>query len=60
MQAGVQVENEPDTYKGKRETTPILGSFAAPAGLCPSLLDRGYVEGRSVVSSQEEPAGQTL
>ena len=36
-QAETQVENEPAAYKGKREITPILGSFAAPVGLCPSL-----------------------
>ena len=32
-QAGTQVENEPAAHKGKRELTPILCSFAAPAGL---------------------------
>lgn len=37
-QAGTQVENEPDAYNGQKEITPILGPFAAPAGLCPSLL----------------------
>ena len=37
-QAGTQVENEPAAYKGQKEITPIRGPFAAPAGLCPSLL----------------------
>ena len=35
--AGTQVENEPAAYKGKKEITPILGSFVAPTELCPSL-----------------------
>ncbi len=36
VEAGTQVENGPAAYKGKREIIPILGSFAAPAGLFPS------------------------
>ena len=36
VEAGTQVENGPAAYKGKREITPILGFFAAPAGLFPS------------------------
>ncbi len=38
FQAGTQVENEPAAYKGQKEITPIRDPFAAPAGLCPSLI----------------------